>query len=124
MKKTTPKATKKAKSEVKKRADTKKKAASKTDKYQLSEDELKIKQSIENNEWRDIPSLEKEMARYKEAAKHTVSKNKRVNLRITTQDFYAAHIKAREEGIPYQTLLASIIHKYLTGQLTEKNRHR
>jgi len=43
-----------------------------------------------------------------------------VNLRVTERDFTLAHARAREEGIPYQTLLSSVIHKYLSGRLTEK----
>ena len=42
-----------------------------------------------------------------------------MNLRITERDFNLAHAKAREEGIPYQTLLSSAIHKYLSGPLVE-----
>lgn len=50
----------------------------------------------------------------------TTNKTKRVNLRVTERDFNLAHSRAREEGIPYQTLLSSAIHKYLSGRLTEK----
>lgn len=39
---------------------------------------------------------------------------------MTEHDFNLAHARAREEGIPYQTLLSSVIHKYLSGRLTEK----
>jgi predicted DNA binding CopG/RHH family protein len=56
----------------------------------------------------------------KAAARNTFNKNKRVNLRLTEQDHDLAHIKALQDGIPYQTLLSSVIHKYLTGQLIEK----
>jgi len=47
-------------------------------------------------------------------------KNKRVNLRLTEHDFDLAHIESLKDGIPYQTLLSSVIHKYLTGRLVEK----
>jgi predicted DNA binding CopG/RHH family protein len=53
------------------------------------------------------------------AARNTFNKTRRVNLRITERDFNLAHTKAREEGIPYQTLLSSAIHKYLSGRLVE-----
>ena len=39
---------------------------------------------------------------------------------MTERDFMLAHSRAREEGVPYQTLLSSVIHKYLSGRLTEK----
>ena len=56
----------------------------------------------------------------RQAARNTFNKTKRVNLRVTERDFNLAHSRAREEGIPYQTLLSSVIHKYLSGRLTEK----
>jgi len=55
----------------------------------------------------------------REAARNTFNKTRRVNLRLTEQDFDRAHVKAMEEGLPYQTLLSSVIHKYLTGRLVE-----
>ncbi|MYH48470.1 MAG: antitoxin, partial [Gammaproteobacteria bacterium] len=42
------------------------------------------------------------------------------NLRVTDRDFSRAHARARAEGIPYQTLLSSVIHKYLAGRLVER----
>ena len=56
----------------------------------------------------------------REAARNTFNKTRRVNLRVTERDFMLAHSRAREEGVPYQTLLSSVIHKYLSGRLTEK----
>ena len=53
------------------------------------------------------------------AARNTFNKTRRVNLRVTERDFNLAHGRAREEGIPYQTLLSSVIHKYLSGRLIE-----
>ena len=53
------------------------------------------------------------------AARDTFNKTRRVNLRVTELAFNLAHARAREEGIPYQTLLSSVIHKYLSGRLTE-----
>ena len=63
---------------------------------------------------------EAEMENARDMAQSTFKKTRRVNLRVTERDFNLAHARAREEGIPYQTLLSSVIHKYLTGRLTEK----
>ena len=57
---------------------------------------------------------------YFKAARNTFNKTRRVNLRLTEYDFEQAHVRALEEGLPYQTLLSSIIHKYLTGRLVER----
>ena len=48
-------------------------------------------------------------------------KDKRVNIRLSTSDLRDIQVKALEEGIPYQTLMASILHKYVTGRLTERS---
>lgn len=65
-------------------------------------------------------SAEDEMKTARQAVRNTFNKTRRVNLRVTERDFNLAHARAREEGIPYQTLLSSVIHKYLSGRLTEK----
>ena len=64
---------------------------------------------------------ERELQEARQAARNTFNKTRRVNLRMTERDFNLAHSRAREEGIPYQTLLSSVIHKYLSGRLTEKS---
>ena len=74
--------------------------------------------SVERGEWRSIKNKEKELLRYREAARETLRKDARINIRITKRDFFNLKSKALREGIPYQTLVASVIHKYLTGQLT------
>ena len=66
------------------------------------------------------PHAADEIAAAREAARNTFNKTRRVNLRVTERDFNLAHSRAREEGVPYQTLLSSVIHKYLSGRLTEK----
>ena len=55
-----------------------------------------------------------------QAARNTFYKTKRVNLRLTEQDFSRTHARAREEGISCQTLLSSVIHDLLSGRLIEK----
>ena len=82
--------------------------------------EKEIFAAFEQGTLNSVADLKNEMADAREAAKNTFNKNKRVNLRMTEQDFDLAHIRALEDGIPYQTLLSSIIHKYLTGRLVEK----
>ena len=56
----------------------------------------------------------------RQAARNTFNKTRRVNLRVTGRDFNLAHSRGREEGIPHQTLLSSVIHKYLAGRLSEQ----
>jgi len=61
-----------------------------------------------------------ELAKFKLAARATGLKDRRVNIRLSSGDLNDIQVKALEEGIPYQTLIASVLHKYVTGQLTEK----
>ena len=65
------------------------------------------------------PSRE-EKDRFKAAAQATFVKDRRVNIRLSSPDLLDIQARALEEGIPYQTLLSSVIHKYLSGRLVEK----
>ncbi|MCY4435928.1 MAG: hypothetical protein OXE05_01175 [Chloroflexi bacterium] len=83
-------------------------------------EERDILARFERGELHSTPDAEREVETARQAARNTFNKTKRVNLRVTERDFNLAHSRAREEGIPYQTLLSSVIHKYLSGRLTEK----
>ena len=86
----------------------------------MSAEEVDILDRFERGELRSARAVEREVELAVEAARNTFNKTKRVNLRVTERDFRLAKARAREEGIPYQTLLSSVIHKYLSGRLTEK----
>lgn len=60
-----------------------------------------------------------ELAKFKAAARSTAVKDKRVNIRLSSGDLSDIQVKALEEGVPYQTLIASVLHKYVTGRLSE-----
>ena len=60
------------------------------------------------------------LARIRAAARATGLKDKRVNIRLSSGDLSGIQIKALEQGIPYQTLIASVLHKYVTGRLQER----
>ena len=87
---------------------------------QMNAEEREILEKFERNELRPATDADQEMAIAPQAARNTFKKTRRVNLRVTERDFNRAHARAREEGIPYQTLLSSVIHKYLSGRLTDK----
>ena len=61
-----------------------------------------------------------ELAKFKAAARATAIKDRRVNIRLSSGDLNDIQVKALEEGIPYQTLIASVLHKYVTGRLAEQ----
>lgn len=63
-----------------------------------------------------------DLARYKASARATAIKDRRVNIRLSSGDLNDIQVKALEEGVPYQTLIASVLHKYVTGRLSEPTR--
>ena len=86
----------------------------------MDAEERDILSRFEMGELRPSPDAAREITAAQEAARNTFNKTRRVNLRVTERDYMLAHTRAREEGIPYQTLLSSVIHKYLSGRLAEK----
>jgi predicted DNA binding CopG/RHH family protein len=60
-----------------------------------------------------------ELAKFKAAARSTAVKDKRVNIRLSSADLSDIQIRALQEGVPYQTLIASVLHKYVTGRLSD-----
>ena len=86
----------------------------------LNKEEKEILESYENDEWVSV-STELDIAKYKAAAKNTFKKDKRVNIRISKTDLELLQEKALIEGLPYQTLMSSVLHKYVTGRLKDKN---
>ena len=86
----------------------------------LDEEESDLMKSLENDEWQSVKDLKQQKKAAVEAARNTLKKDKRINLRLSQKDYHEIQIKAIEEGIPYQTLISSIIHKYLNGSLLPK----
>lgn len=86
----------------------------------LERDEQEILDSIEREEWHSIDNLESEIQRYQNYARATFKKDRIINIRLSIKDLEALQIIALEEGIPYQTLMASILHKYASGRLIDK----
>lgn len=85
--------------------------------HNLNKEEKELLDSYENDEWVSIADTE-DIAKYKTIAKNTFKKNKRVNIRISEVDLELLQEKALIEGLPYQTLMASVLHKYVTGRLS------
>lgn len=81
--------------------------------------EEEILASFERGEWEPSPKSKSEIARFEAMASAAMSKDKRVNIRISSRDLEDIQAKAAEEAIPYQTLMASVLHKYVTGRLVE-----
>jgi predicted DNA binding CopG/RHH family protein len=94
----------------------------KRNKIFLTDDELELESSIAAGEWSSTLTNKKRKL-YENAAKKTLAENKkeaRVNIRMKAHELSLVKSEAEREGIPYQTLMSSILHKYLTGQLVER----
>lgn len=85
----------------------------------LTPEEQELLESVESGEWEPIPNIDQAKTEYQTYAASMLKKDKRVNIRMTSRDLAAIQTRALEEGIPYQTLISSILHKYLTGRLRE-----
>jgi len=85
----------------------------------FDKDEKELIESLETEDWVSIDNLAEEIAKARQAAEATLTKSERMNIRISPRDLKRLKIRAIEEGIPYQTLVSSILHKYLTGRLKE-----
>jgi predicted DNA binding CopG/RHH family protein len=86
----------------------------------IDKEESDLMKSLETDEWRPVKDFKQQNKTAVEAARNTLRKDKRINLRLSQKDYHQIQIKAIEEGIPYQTLISSIIHKYLNGSLAPK----
>jgi predicted DNA binding CopG/RHH family protein len=89
-------------------------------KNRLDREEKEILDSFEKGEWKRVPSMKSEIEKHVAYARATNRKDKRVNIRISAKDLESLQRKALEEGIPYQTLISSLLHKYVNGRLIEK----
>lgn len=88
-----------------------------TKKTKLDAEEKTILESVEKGEWKSVKNLAKEMAVAKETANRFLRKNKRINIRMSGVDLERLKRMAAYEGLPYQTYIASVLHKYASGHL-------
>lgn len=88
--------------------------------YELDEYEKEILRDFETRKPRPNPNLQKEIKRFQAYAKAALDKTKNINLRISEADLLKIKALAAGKGIPYQTLLASLIHQYSRGKIRDK----
>ena len=81
--------------------------------------EAEILAAYEKGELKSTSPSKAKLAKFKVAATATFLKEKRVNIRLSTPDLMDIQTRALEEGMPYQTLIASVLHKYVSGRLVE-----
>jgi len=89
-------------------------------KKNLDKFEKEILEAYEKGEFRSTSPSRAELEKYRSAARETLLKDRRVNIRLSSPDMMDIQARALEEGIPYQTLIASVLHKFVSGRLVEK----
>jgi predicted DNA binding CopG/RHH family protein len=85
----------------------------------LDEEELEILNAFEAGKLKPVPNMAQEIAKLRAAAVATFQKDSRINIRISSRDLRMLQKRALSEGLPYQTLIASLLHKYVEGRLIE-----
>ena len=88
----------------------------------LDDEEKELLQSLETEKWVSVDNLENEIKKHQEIAKNTLRKDKRINIRLSSHDLEALKTNAVEMGLPYQTLVSSVLHQYATGRLLQQTR--
>ena len=84
----------------------------------IDADEKELLESVVRGEWKSAGG-KRERTRYARYAKATFRKDRRLNIRLSSKDLEAIQKRALAEGLPYQTLIASLLHKYASGRLKE-----
>jgi len=85
----------------------------------IDDNELDVLSAFEKGQLKSV-ATKAELAKFKAAARATAIKDRRVNIRLSSGDLHDIQVKALEEGVPYQTLIASVLHKYVTGRLADR----
>jgi predicted DNA binding CopG/RHH family protein len=83
----------------------------------IDADEKELLESVERGEWKSAGGGKRERARFSRYAKATFKKDRRLNIRLSSKDLEAIQKRALAEGLPYQALIASLLHKYASGRL-------
>ena len=87
----------------------------------LEKEEKDLLEAFKRGRIKSVRNVKSEISRYREYAKAHFQKNKRVNIRIAESDLVLLQKKAVLDGLPYQTLMSSVLHKFISGRLAEKS---
>ena len=85
----------------------------------IESDEEGLRKSVERGEWNSAAGGRRARTRYARYAKAAFRKDRRLNIRLSSKDLEAIQKRALAEGLPYQTLISSLLHKYASGRLKE-----
>jgi len=89
-------------------------------KVKLDKEEQDVLDSFERDEWSPVANQNREIARHVRYARNTIAKDRRVNIRISSKDLEELQTIAIEDGLPYQTLMSSVLHRYVSGRFADR----
>lgn len=87
---------------------------------ELDQEEGEILEAFEQGKLKRVKNMTRELTQHRKAAAATFAKDARINIRISSRDLRALQKRALTEGVPYQTLVASVLHKFVEGRITER----
>lgn len=82
-------------------------------KIKLTKEERELNKAYEQGLFKSVSNLSSQKKKYAQIARNTLKKNKSITIRLAERDLQKIKAKAAEEGLPYQTLITSVIHKYI-----------
>ena len=86
----------------------------------LDKEEREILEAFDKGQLRRYKKAGEQIKHHRAVAEATFKKDARINIRLSSRDLRAIQSRALKEGVPYQTLVSSVLHKYVDGQLVEK----
>jgi predicted DNA binding CopG/RHH family protein len=89
----------------------------------LNSEEQETLTSYERGEWQSVAKLEEDRHRYQEYAAATIESTRQVSINLSLEDFEEIQRRAQENGVPYQILIANIVHQFVADRLIEQSSH-
>jgi predicted DNA binding CopG/RHH family protein len=90
----------------------------------LDQEEQELLDAVERGEWKSVSDLKGEIQRHQHYARNTLKKDRRVNIRVSSKDLEELQTIAVTDGIPYQTLMSSVLHRFVNGLLVDSRAGR
>lgn len=90
----------------------------------LNSEEKEVLEAFESGKLRRVKGASEKIAEHQNAAEATFKKDARINIRLSSRDLRALQARALQEGIPYQALVSSVLHKFVDGQLVDKSANK
>ncbi len=90
----------------------------------LDNEEQEILDAFESGKLKRSKNSKKQIEQHRQVAETTFKKDARINIRLSSRDLRSLQARALREGVPYQTLVSSVLHKFVDGQLIEKTANK